>query len=211
VVEEVALATVSKPVLPIVGLCPGVSVRHQAGSKSLLERQGASSAVIEVDGCGLSAPRIVTECTGTRDGWAGTFAWDARHLVADAVDAGSSGLLMWSLALDPRHGPVDRGSRWGCKTCRGLLTVRPGGIREEPEFYTLAHLSRAAEPGWHAVGSRAPRGLSVAAFRGPDAEVGVFAHNGTGRDRTVRVRTGGTTTRGYVVRAGELATVRLDG
>jgi glucosylceramidase len=156
---------------------------------------------------GLRVPRLVTECTGTTDGWAGTFAWDARQLVDRAVAAGSSGLLLWSLALDRHGGPTDRRSQWGCKTCRGLLTVTPKRVRPGPEFYTLAHLSRAAPPGSRVLAARAPRGLAVVAFRQPDGAIGVFVHNGTGGARAVRVDIGATTTREYVVRPGELATV----
>jgi glucosylceramidase len=136
---------------------------------------------------GLGVPRLVSECTGTTDGWPGTFAWDARTLVHGAVDAGSSGLMMWSLALDGEHGPVDPGSRAGCKDCRGLVTVTDAGVRPEPEFYTLAHLSRAASPGARVVSANADPGLSVAAFRNPDGSIGVFGHNATGAEQDVRV------------------------
>lgn len=132
-------------------------------------------------------PRLVTECTGTTDGAPGTFAWDARHLVADAVAAGSSGLLMWNLALDPAHGPLDTGSRWGCKLCRGVITVTPTGFVREPEFFTLAHLSRAAGPGARVVAVDAPPTLSVAAFRNPDGTLGVFGHNRSGAAQVVAI------------------------
>jgi glucosylceramidase len=157
---------------------------------------------------GLGVPRLVTECTGTGDGWPGTFAWDARTLVAGAVDAGSSGLMMWSLALDAGHGPVDAGSAAGCKGCRGLVTVADGRVRAEPEFYTLAHLSRAAAAGARVISSSAGPGLSVAAFLNPDGSVGVFGHNATGAEQTVRVHIdGGPDLTGHV-EAGDLFTFR---
>lgn len=132
-------------------------------------------------------PRLITECTGTTDGAPGTFAWDARNLVADAVAAGSSGLLMWNLALDPAHGPVDSGSQWGCKLCRGVITVRQKGFVREPEFFTLAHLSRAASPGARVIAVDAPSTLSVAAFRNPDGSVGLFGYNRSGAPQVVAV------------------------
>jgi glucosylceramidase len=156
----------------------------------------------------LAVPRMVTECTGTTDGWTGTFAWDARNLVADAVAAGSSGLMFWNLALDAEHGPLDTGSRWGCKTCRGLLTVTPHRLVREPEFYTLAHLSRAADPGARVVSSTASAGLSVAAFRNRDGTIGVFGHNNTGGERLVRISVEGGDTVGYPVQPGEMFTYR---
>lgn len=157
---------------------------------------------------GLGVPTMVTECSGTDDGATGTFSWDARNLVADSVAAGSSGLMMWNLALDPDHGPVDTGSQWGCKRCRGLVTVTPSGMVREPEFYTLAHLSRAATPGARVIGATAPDWLSVAAFRNPDGSYGVFGHNGSATDQVVRLSLGTGAGRTYVVRPGELFSYR---
>jgi glucosylceramidase len=157
---------------------------------------------------GLAVPRIVTECTGTDGDWAGTFAWDAKNLVVDAVAAGSSGLVMWNLALDEDHGPVDTGSLWGCKTCRGLVTVTPSGMTREPEFYTLAHLSRAADQGARVVTATSSAGLRVAAFRNPDGTVGVFGHNGTGSAQVVELRVPGQPAVSYPVGAGELFSYR---
>lgn len=162
---------------------------------------------------GLAVPRMVTECTGTTDGAAGTFAWDAKNLVADSVAAGSSGLMMWNLALDPDHGPTDEGSLWGCKQCRGVVTVTPFGIAREPEFFTLAHLARAAVPGARVIGSTAPEWLSVAAFRNPDGSYGVFGHNRSSTDQTVRLSLGpgpgpGADGRSYVLHPGDLFSYR---
>lgn len=157
---------------------------------------------------GLAVPRIMTECTGTNGDWAGTFGWDARNLVVDAVAAGSSGLMMWNLALDDRHGPVDTGSTWGCKTCRGLLRVSADTVTPEPEFYTLAHLSRAATPGARVVSATVDGGVRVAVFRNPDGTVGVFGHNASGFPRTVELRVPGQPDVAYPVGAGELFTYR---
>ena len=151
---------------------------------------------------------MITECTGTTDGFPGTFGWDARNLVSGAVAAGSSGLMMWNLALDADHGPVDAGSTYGCKSCRGLLTMTPDGIRKEPEFFTLAHLARAATPGARVIESSADPGLSVAAFRNPDGTVGVFGHNGTGSTRLLRIRVEDGPRASYEVQPGELFTYR---
>lgn len=158
---------------------------------------------------GLAVPRLVTECTGTTDGAPGTFAWDAKNLVADAVAAGSSGLMMWNLALDPTHGPVDPGSQWGCRQCRGLLTVSPvGPAIREPEFFTLAHLARAAAPGGRVVGVDAPPWLSVAAFRNPDGSIGVFGQNRSGSPQAVSFAVGASA-RTYAIGVGEMFSYRL--
>lgn len=157
---------------------------------------------------GLGIPSIISECTGTTGDWAGTFAWDARNLVVDAVAAGSSGLMLWNLALDEQSGPLDTGSRWGCKDCRGLLTVTPDGLVKGPEFYTLAQLSRAASPRARVVSVTATAGLRVAAFRNRGGSIGVFGHNGTGAAQRVTVRVPGQPDVAYEVGAGELFTYR---
>ena len=151
---------------------------------------------------GLRVPAIVTECTGTDDTWAGTFAWDARHLVVDAAVAGSTGLLMWNLALDPQHGPKAPG---GCSDCRGLLTIDParGTVEPTPEFYTLAHIGRAAPAGSVRLGATGPTDIPVVAFERLDGTVGVFGHNDTGTEQVVAVSIDGTTHR-LVVPAGAL-------
>jgi glucosylceramidase len=161
---------------------------------------------------GLEVPSILTECTGTGDGWQSTFWWDAVNLVVKPVQHGSTGLLFWNLALDPDHGPVDPGSRAGCRTCRGLLTVRPDGtFQREPEWFTASHLTRAARAGARVLPVSAPWGVHVAAFRDPDGSVGVFGLDGRGTDLVVGTRVDGRPGPSYVVRAGELFTLRLPG
>ncbi|MDT9594033.1 hypothetical protein RDV89_13200 [Nocardioides zeae] len=150
--------------------------------------------------------RIITECTGTTDGWASTFAWQLRNLVAVPVANGSSGLLMWNLALDAANGPIDAGARWGCRTCRGLVRVDGSQVTPGPEFYLLGHLTRAAQPGARVLPVRSTAAdAAVAAFRNPDGSTGVVGVNHTSVSQVVAVKVG-TTTRRYVVGPGELFT-----
>ncbi len=158
---------------------------------------------------GVGVPPIVDECTGTRSSWGEAFAWDARHLLVESVAAGSTGLMMWNLALDSTGGPRDRASQDGCASCRGLLTIDGSEVEPGPEFYVLAHLSHAADPGARVVASSATRGLLAVAFSNPDGSVGVVAHNETGEDRTVAVDVAGGAEQRREVRTGELLTVRV--
>lgn len=152
--------------------------------------------------------RIITECTGTTDGWASSFAWQLRNLVAVPVANGSSGLLMWNLALDPSNGPIDAASRYGCRSCRGLLTVDGTRVTTGPEFYLLAHLTRAAQPGARVLPvASSASGTAVAAFRNPDGTTGVVGVNHTTSPQVVAVKVGSTTRR-YSVGPGELFTYR---
>ena len=136
---------------------------------------------------GLTVPAVVTECTGTDDGWISTFGWDGRVLVAESVRAGATGLLMWNLAMAPDTTALPG----GCGPCRGLLTVDPatGAIERGPEFFTLAHLARAADPGATVVETNRVDRLPTVAFVNPDGSLGVFGHNDTGRVQTVRIET----------------------
>jgi glucosylceramidase len=100
----------------------------------------------------------------------------SRVLIGDAVRSGSTGLIMWNLALDTDHGPKLPG---GCDDCRGLLTVdaSTGAITRSPEFWVLAHLSAASDPGAVVLATDRIDGLPVAVFRNPDGTIGVFGHN----------------------------------
>ncbi len=156
---------------------------------------------------GLAIPTIVTECTGTDDTWENTFQWDARNLVVDAALAGSTGLMMWNLALDPDHGPKISG---GCETCRGLLTIDPttGSVDPTPDFYTLAHVARAARPGDVRVATTPAPGVPMTAFVDISGSVGVYGHNDTGADQVVAIRFGDGTQHRFQIGAGEMFTLR---
>ncbi len=160
---------------------------------------------------GLPVPPVVTECTGTSGSWAESFAWQSRRLVADSIAAGSTGLMMWSLALDPAGGPRDSSSAQGCRSCRGLVQVDGDRVQPGPELYVLAHLARAADPGARVLGSRAGADLAAAAFANPDGTLGLVAHNDTGEDRVLVLRVGGRADVRREVRAGELLSVRVPG
>jgi glucosylceramidase len=156
---------------------------------------------------GFDVPVMVTECTGTTDGWYSTFGWDARELVVSAALAGSTGLMMWNLALDPQHGPK---ADWGCRDCRGLVTIDPvtGTVEPTPEFYTLAHVARAAEPGAVRVDASPIDGVPLVAFLDPDGSIGLFAQNDTHARQTIRIDIPGGTSHTVDIAAGDMLTLR---
>jgi glucosylceramidase len=134
---------------------------------------------------GLPVAAVMTECTGTSDTWTGTFRWDAANLIMGSIEAGSTGLMMWNLALDPAHGPKRPG---GCDNCRGLLTVDPatGAAEPTPEYYALAHIARAADPGARIGGVQHREALTTATFANPDGSIGIIGFNDSSASRTVR-------------------------
>lgn len=156
---------------------------------------------------GFDVPVLVTECTGTTDHWYSTFGWDARELVVNAARAGSTGLYMWNLVLDDAHGPK---ADWGCADCRGLLTVdrATGEVEPTPEFYTLAHVARAAAPGSVRVASSDVPGLPIVAFDQPDGSIGVFGQNDTGSAQTLAIHVRDGASLALDLAAGEMFTAR---
>ncbi|WP_148615109.1 hypothetical protein [Nocardioides rubriscoriae] len=162
---------------------------------ALRDAPGAHAAVafhcyagVPAQAAGLEVPWLVDECTGTDDSAVGTLDWDSRVLVDQSVDAGSTGLLMFNLALSPG----ERGAFGGCGTCRGLLTVDGDASYAEPELYVLAHLSRAARRGSTVVGVSGPLDVVSAGFRRRDGSVGVYGYNRSDRDRYLRLQVDGT-------------------
>ena len=156
---------------------------------------------------GVRERPVVTECTGTTDGFTGTFRWDALNLVISAVESGSVGLVLWNLALNEQHGPHTN----GCSTCRGVVDVNSisGTVTKNPEFFTLAQLARAADPGAVVIDTDPVAGLPHVAFLEPDGGVGIFAYNDTGSDQVVEVGIDGDPTGSrFVVPAGSLLTIR---
>lgn len=157
---------------------------------------------------GLAVPVVMTECTGGDwdPSWASTFRWQARNLVVDAATNGSTGLLLWNLALDPARGP----HTGGCGNCRGIVTVDPatGNWTPEPEYFLLAHLSRAADPDATRVGLTGSPDVPAVAFANPDGTIGIFGHNASAQRQVVDVSfAAGHATR-VVIHPGELFTLR---
>jgi glucosylceramidase len=157
---------------------------------------------------GLAIPSVLTECTGGEwdPDWGSTFRWQARNLVVTPVTEGSTGLILWNLALDPDHGP----HTGGCSDCRGIVTVDPvtGAWEPGPEYYLLAHVSRAADPGATRVGLSTPSTVPAVAFANPDGQIGIFAHNATPTTQVLSVRFADGETFRATVAPGELVTLR---
>lgn len=157
---------------------------------------------------GLPVPALITECSGGEwdPSWDSTFRWQTRNLVTDALRHGSTGLMVWNLALDPSGGP----HTGGCADCRGVVTVDPssGQWTAGPEFYLLAHISRAADPGAVNLGTTGRPDIPTVAFENPDGTVGLFGHNDSGAAQVISVEVDGEQSARVSVPAGALFTAR---
>lgn len=156
----------------------------------------------------LAIPSVLTECTGGEwdPDWGSTFRWQAQNLVVTPVEEGSTGLILWNLALDPDHGP----HTGGCGDCRGVVTVDPatGAWEPGPEYFLLAHLSRAAEPGATRLGLVTTPTFPAVAFANLDGTVGIFGHNATASPQVVGVTFADGEAFRAVVQPGDLFSLR---
>lgn len=122
-----------------------------------------------------------TEGTGwgfKRGAWYGTIDWGMAHAWMLAPLHWAEMCLMWNLVLDDKGGPTLRDDSQGV----GLGTVDAATGKEmrfEREFYAMAHLSRAAQPGSRRIAATVTEGgkLSSVAFLQPDGRVALAVFN----------------------------------
>jgi len=92
---------------------------------------------------------MATEATGwgrQRGSWWGDVQWGLEHHWLQGLNAGSAAALQWNLALDHQFGPTLRDD----SAAMGLVTINTDSWQDakwEREFYAMAHVSLAAQPG----------------------------------------------------------------
>lgn len=136
-----------------------------------------------------------TECASGNwsPDWAKSFAWTVKTLVIGTTRNWASGVLMWNVALDKKHGP----HLGGCGDCRGLVTIdsATGSVMRSPEYYAFAHASRFLRPGDVRIGSSSA---------GSETNHVAF-QSGDGRKRTLIVQNAAASQRRYSVIDGRSA------
>jgi glucosylceramidase len=133
-----------------------------------------------------------TECSGGewKPQWAETLPWMMRNLIIGSTRHGARGVLMWNLALDPKHGP----HLGGCKDCRGVVTIDPkdGKVTRNIEYYAFGHASRFVLQGARRVGSEGgAEGLDHVAFTNPDGSTALIVSNSAAKARRFTVQAPG--------------------
>lgn len=136
-----------------------------------------------------------TECSGGewKPQWAETLPWMMRNLVIGSVRHGARGVLMWNLALDPKHGP----HLGGCKDCRGVVTIDPktGKVTRNIEYYAFGHASRFVKRDARRIESSGvdPKqtGLDHVAFTNPDGGSVLIVSNSAPQPRRFTVQAPG--------------------
>lgn len=135
----------------------------------------------------------LSECSPVQTGdttFRDTLLWQTENLIIDGMRNWSRSVLLWNLALDPRHGPHNG----GCTDCDGVLELDPatGSVHREAGYYTLAHASKFVRPGARRIASTAQHDeVRTVAFQNPDGGLALIALNTGAHTRTVRVTQGG--------------------
>jgi glucosylceramidase len=138
-----------------------------------------------------TVPIWMTECSG--GGWATNYGdnlmWNVRNLLVDSMQAWSSSVILWNLALD-EHGNPHTG---GCSNCRGVVTVdsATAQVRPEVELDVLAHYGIVVRPGARRIAATGSLSSSALAFSNPDGSSAVILLNESSSARAVTVAIGG--------------------
>jgi glucosylceramidase len=126
--------------------------------------------------------------------------YDLREMVAmtvGSVRAGSSGVVIWNLALDETGEP----NYHLTLIRRGVVTIPSdgsGNIVRNPEYYALTHLSKFVKPGARRIASSSygppyvvyttlPSTLITTAFLNPDGSRVLYAYNGAAAAITFQI------------------------
>ncbi len=130
-----------------------------------------------------------------RGGWWGNVRSRMAMSWMGGPQNGCQAIQEWNLALDQKYGPTLRDDSAGI----GVVTVRSDTWQEvkfEREFYGMAQMSRAAQPGSRRVavsveGNDPNKDLDVVAFAAPEGKTTLAVFNRSEGDRTFQVEAGG--------------------
>ena len=128
-----------------------------------------------------------------RGAWWGDVEWAMSHNFLGSTQKWSEASLEWNLALDQKFGPTLRADSEGV----GLVTVdsdRFQFARFEREFYAMAQMSRAAQPGSVRVDTSMEgdtQGLDVVAFQsGKEKSSSLVVFNRSDKSVSFQVKAG---------------------
>jgi glucosylceramidase len=97
-------------------------------------------------------------------------------------------VLLWNLALDENHGPVNG----GCTDCRGVVTInaKDNCIERNVEYYVLGHASKFVRPGAFRINSAQPDSGALAhvAFENPGGSIALLVLNKADTAQTFQVQ-----------------------
>ncbi|MEK3885504.1 carbohydrate-binding protein [Paenibacillus sp. PL2-23] len=147
-----------------------------------------------------------TECSG--GAWSTDFGanlkWNVSNLIIKSTRNWGKSVLLWNLALDQNHGPING----GCTNCRGVVTIdqNAGSYQREVEYYVIGHASKFVDPGAVRIESNTyDGGIESVAFKNPDGKKVLIALNNGLASSTFKVKWGAQAFT-YTLPAGAVAT-----
>lgn len=157
-----------------------------------------------------------TECGGNikSSDYKGDFNWWYRLRVIGTAQKNVSAIFAWNMVSDENAGPLGAGPQ-GCKTCRGLITVRPDGqggfnLVHNPEFDALRHASKFVRRGALRVGTASnAEGFLHTAFVNPDGSYSVLVNNEKSIPRVLEIRLAGKVIARKLLKGSEATTLVL--
>jgi glucosylceramidase len=117
----------------------------------------------------------------------GIAPWSPGQLIAKTMGYGVKGVMLWNLALDSQGGPK---IGIGCNHCTGLVTInqQTGSFSLTRDYYELAQVSKAVDPGSHRIASTKPADLDMVAFKTTDGSKVVVVYNDSASSRFLKIR-----------------------
>lgn len=113
------------------------------------------------------------------------------RLIIGATRNWSRNVLLWNLAADKAHQPHTNDG--GCPFCQGAITIEKDSVWRNLAYYTVAHASKAVQPGSVRVASTSSEALPNVAFTTPAGNIVLIMANTTGQSQPVRVALAGKT------------------
>ncbi|MCM1378052.1 MAG: hypothetical protein NC097_07025 [Clostridium sp.] len=116
---------------------------------------------------------------------------DMEQITLGTVNRWCRGSVVWNLMLDSNRGPFRPG---GCSTGFGAVDIAGDfkSIKKNSFYYIMAHMSVAAKPGGHRIGTSGytAKGLTYSAFQNPDGSYGMAFSNRNSSEIRVTVDDG---------------------
>lgn len=158
--------------------------------------------------------RFESECGGNinSDNFGYDFHWWNTNRVIGTAKRNVSAIIAWNMVSDEFAGPHGAGAQ-GCKTCRGLVVVRPdgkGGFKTElqSEYFALAHAAKFVRREALRIGTKSVGEVpDHVAFKNPDGSYVVLVNNWNQGKKSLVIKLGTSQIAKYEIGANEAATL----
>jgi glucosylceramidase len=112
--------------------------------------------------------------TASTGDFGGDLKWHVKNVIIGSMRNWSKLAMEWNITNDAQFGPYTPG---GCSTCKGALTLAPGGYQRNVAYYIIGHASRFVPAGSVRIGSNIVDNLQNVAFRTPQGKKVLIVEN----------------------------------